>query len=301
MPAQPEIHSAQASHTGRVRTANEDCVGIFEPVINEGSPDNLYLVCDGMGGHQAGEIASKIIVQEVAQAYVSHLADHGPAAALSLALQQAHEVLCERVSEDADLQTMGTTAVAAVLHQDALYIANIGDSRAYLLRAGKLEQITKDHSLVTAMVDAGAITEQEAAEHKDRSVLTRSISASRDSVEPDMFQHNFGDGDALLLCSDGLWGQVSHGQIESTVSRLPPERAVDALVNFANRAGGGDNISAIIVRRGPLQVHKDAETQEFLLPESKSATRLPAWAIALIVLALAGLALFAAYLLNWLR
>ena len=300
MPTQPEIHSAQASDTGRVRTDNEDSVGVFDPVSRDGSHDNLYLVCDGMGGHQAGEIASKIVVHEVAQAYASHLAEHSPTAALRLGLQQAHEVLCERASEDADLQTMGTTVVAAALHQDALYIANIGDSRAYLLRAGKLEQITTDHSQVMAMVAAGAITEEEAAEHEDRSVLTRSISASRDSVEPDMFQLAFGDGDALLLCTDGLWSHVSHGQIESTVSRLPPERAVDALVNFANRAGGGDNISAIIVRRGPLQIHTDVDTQEFQLPESNPTARVPAWAIALIMLALAGLVLFAAYWLNWL-
>ena len=298
---QSEIHSAQASNTGRVRTNNEDSVGIFESVSNERSPHNLYLVCDGMGGHQAGEIASQIVVKEVAQAYASHIVQSTPATSLQLAVQHAHEVLCKRASGNTHLLSMGTTAVIASLHPNSLHIANIGDSRAYLLHTGKLEQITTDHSQVKAMVDVGAITEQEAAKHKDRNVLTRSISASRDSVEPDIFQRDFGDGDALLLCSDGLWSKVSHSQIESTVSRLPPERAVGALIKLANRAGGSDNISAIIVRRGPPQVHEDAETQELPHPEQKSPARLPAWAITLIVLALASMALFATYSLNWPR
>ena len=298
---QSEIHSAQASNTGRVRTNNEDSVGIFESMANERSPHNLYLVCDGMGGHQAGEIASQIVVKEVAQAYASHIVQSIPATSLQLAVRHAHEVLCKRARGNTHLRSMGTTAVIASLHPDSLHIANIGDSRAYLLHTGKLEQITTDHSQVKAMVDAGAITEQEAAEHKDRSVLTRSISTSRDSVEPDIFQRDFGDGDALLLCSDGLWSEVSHNQIESTVSRLHPERAVAALIRLANRAGGSDNISAIVVRRGPLQVRENPETPELPRPEQKYAARVPLWAIALIVLALAGLALFATYWFNWPR
>ena len=301
MPMQPEIHSAQASDAGSVRTNNEDSVEIFEPVANEGHPNNLYLVCDGMGGHQAGEIASQVVVQEIAQAYASHIVERTPTTSLQLAVRHAHEMLRKRARGDTDLQSMGTTAVIASLHLDSLHIANIGDSRAYLLHAGKLEQITTDHSQVKAMIDAGAITEQEAADHKDRSVLTRSISALRDSVEPDIFQRDFGDGDTLLLCSDGLWSEVSHNQIESTVSRLHPERAVAALIRLANRAGGSDNISAIVVRRGPLQVRENPETPELPRPEQKYAARVPLWAIALIVLALAGLALFATYWFNWPR
>ena len=298
---QPEIRSAQASSTGLVRANNEDSVGIFESVDKAGSPHNLYLVCDGMGGHQAGEIASKIVVQEVVQAYAIHLAEHTPDIALQLAVQHAHGVLRTRADVDADLHSMGTTAVIASLYQDSLHIANIGDSRAYLLQSGQLEQITTDHSQVKSMVDAGTITELEATKHKYRSILTRSMSASHDSIQPDIFHRDFRDGDTLLLCSDGLWSEVSHSQIEHTVSRLPPEKAVEALVKLANRAGGSDNISTIVVHRGPLHFHEDAKTQEMPSPEREPAARIPAWTIALIMLTLAGLALLATYWFNWPR
>ena len=248
---QSEIHSAQASNTGRVRTNNEDSVGIFESVSNERSPHNLYLVCDGMGGHQAGEIASQIVVKEVAQAYASHIVQSTPATSLQLAVQHAHEVLCKRASGNTHLLSMGTTAVIASLHPNSLHIANIGDSRAYLLHTGKLEQITTDHSQVKAMVDAGVITEQEAAEHNDRSVLTRSISASRDSVEPDIFQRDFGDGDALLLCSDGVFAVLTDDQIGEVLQQHADLDAVcHALIKGANDGGGPDNVTVVV-----LEVH----------------------------------------------
>lgn len=242
------------------RPTNQDRLAVFEPLAPH-CPDHLYLVCDGMGGHLHGEIASGIAAEEIPRAYLEARRGGTVEEALRAAVEDAHQSIRTQSASSGLAGRMGTTAVVAVVAGDALTVANVGDSRAYLVRGGSIRQISKDHTRAAEVKELGL--ERDLAPI-GRSVLTRSLSAGREQVEPDLFVEQFRNGDALILCSDGLWSCVPDAGIRSVVEELSPDAAAPKLVQMANRAGGPDNISVIVVRKGDRGAkRKEDDTGEF--------------------------------------
>lgn len=227
-----------ASDVGRVRNANQDSWLIT---------DRLWAVADGMGGHQGGEVASQVTIEVLADRFDEFTAD-----ALVAAAQAANSAVHERASEHAELRGMGTTLCAMALvdtDDDArtFCVINIGDSRCYRWRDGLMTQITRDHSLVEDMRAAGQITEAEAAVHPHRNIVTRALGIQPD-VKVDAFDVVPVAGDRYVLCSDGLFNEVSADRIGATLRRLEdPRDAASELVRQANEAGGRDNVTCVVV------------------------------------------------------
>ena len=219
---------------GNVRDHNEDSLVVTPP---------LYAVADGMGGHAAGEVASEIAVNVLAE-----LAPARPdGEALAHAVEEANRAIIEAAGEGYGRAGMGTTMTAAMLEGERLVIAQVGDSRAYLLHDGKLTQLTRDHSLMADMIEAGQITPEEARTHPNRSVITRAL-GSDPNTQPDIYELNVEAGDRLLLCSDGLSSMLRDPEIESVMCRIQdPQRCATQLVNEAIGAGGYDNVTVIVV------------------------------------------------------
>ncbi|MCI9207696.1 Stp1/IreP family PP2C-type Ser/Thr phosphatase [Adlercreutzia caecimuris] len=219
---------------GCVRDHNEDSLAVAPP---------LYVVCDGMGGHAAGEVASEIAVDVISQ----RSPDHADAAALGQAVEEANLAVIKAAREGVGRAGMGCTCTAAILEKERLVIAQVGDSRAYLLHQGKLQQLTRDHSLVADLIEAGQITEAEARVHPQRSVITRAL-GSDPRTQPDLFEINVEAGDRLLLCSDGLSTMLEDPEIEKILKNASdPQRCAAQLVNEANGLGGYDNVTVIVV------------------------------------------------------
>ena len=217
---------------GQVREGNEDAILINDP---------LYAVADGMGGHRGGEVASNLALQTVEQMFAERQGT------LTEQVERANRAVFERSQSDRDVSGMGTTLTAALIEGGAIRLAHVGDSRAYLFRGGKLQLLTEDHTLVHRMVVEGEITQTEAENHPHRSVLTRALGVEGD-VRVDETKVEVREGDRLLLCTDGLTGMLSEDQIESILQDVrDPQEAVDRLVRDANRAGGIDNITAVII------------------------------------------------------
>lgn len=228
------IEVGVATDLGKVREGNEDSYLVDPPLL-------LYAVADGMGGHRGGEVASKLALETV-----ESLARQGTGT-LAEQVHEANHAVYERSQKDRRVTGMGTTVTAARIVDDALHLAHVGDSRAYLLRAGAFRQLTEDHTLVNRMVKAGEITAGEADVHPHRNVLTRAI-GTEPEVEVDEADVALMDGDRLLLCSDGLFGMVTEDQIQAILETEPdPQRAADRLIRAANRAGGIDNITALVL------------------------------------------------------
>jgi PPM family protein phosphatase len=231
---------AAATDVGRMRKNNEDSYLSSQPVA---------AVADGMGGHSAGEVASAIAIEELAA-----LRDRGPwenetAATddLKQAILRANRRIREMAAGDRRLNGMGTTLVALLEDGDMVHVANIGDSRGYLLRQGELSQVTVDHSLVQELVDDGRLSPEDAERHPQRSVITRALGIDHE-VEFDLFTYKLQLGDRLLLCSDGLSDVVEPARIRKVLLRMPSaQRAARELVRVANEQGGPDNITVIVV------------------------------------------------------
>jgi protein phosphatase len=250
-----------ASHVGMVRELDEDSLCVFTLAgIYESAADpllGLFIVADGMGGYEGGEIASKMTVQTVARELIKHLLlrrflgeFQGQAdAALKLAtraIAEANKKVHALAEQRAD--EMGSTVTLALVMDSAAYIANVGDSRTYIHREGKLRQITTDHSVVASLVTAGVLAPEEIYTHPERSVVYRSIGAKA-TVEVDTFEESLGPGDTLLLCCDGLWEAIRDEGIEEVLLAYPdPQAACAEMVRRANLAGGEDNISVIVVK-----------------------------------------------------
>jgi serine/threonine protein phosphatase PrpC len=223
--------------TGRLRKGNEDA---FLAV------DGLFAVADGMGGHQAGEVASHLALESLQSWFRSAGTD-----VMVAAVEHANADVVERSLGDPELAGMGTTLVAMALvdagGRDAIGVVNVGDSRLYLLSDGELTQITEDHSLVATMVRQGRLTEAEAAVHPQRNILTRALGIDG-SVLVDSWEILPVVGDRYLVCSDGLFNEVDDGRIAATLRRLAdPDEACRELVRLANEAGGRDNITCVVV------------------------------------------------------
>lgn len=218
---------------GCLRDHNEDSLVVTPP---------LFAVADGMGGHAAGEVASEIAVR-----VLSELApEHPDGEALGRAIEEANRAVIQAAREGRGRQGMGTTMTAAMLEGERLVIAQVGDSRAYLLHQGKLQQLTRDHSLMADMIEAGQLTPEEARTHPQRSVITRALGSDA-HLHPDIYEINVETGDRLLICSDGLSGMIFDDQIENTLRRVQdPQRCASQLVNEAIAAGGHDNATVIV-------------------------------------------------------
>lgn len=246
-----QLISVGRSHPGQRRQLNEDAwriAGQNDAPHLWAERGRLFAVADGMGGHAAGEVASQLAIDTLFREYYRQdELSLPPALRLEQAITAANRAVYGQSMNESAQSGMGTTLVAAVVHGDWLTVASVGDSRAYLIRDGQPKQITRDHSWVAEQVEAGMLTEEEARGHIYRSVVTRSI-GHREDVRADIFELLLDPGDIVLLCTDGLSGQVSDADIAHTVSQLPPEQAVERLIELANIAGGPDNITAVLLK-----------------------------------------------------
>jgi PPM family protein phosphatase len=222
--------------TGRQRRDNEDSVYVHAPV---------FVVADGMGGAQAGEVASRMAIETFEQG----LPGAGSAEArLAELVRDANHRIYDRSRAEHGREGMGTTLTAAYLDGGRLAIAHVGDSRAYLLRDGELTRLTQDHSLVDELVRQGKLTEKQAAEHPQRSIITRAL-GPEPQVEVDTFSYDVRAGDIVLLCSDGLTSMVAEDQVAEIIKLAATlEEAADRLIDEANEAGGRDNITVVLCR-----------------------------------------------------
>lgn len=228
-----DISFGSRTDIGYVRDHNEDSLIIIPP---------LFAVADGMGGHEAGEIASEITVNTLAELAPSHLDAEGLTAAVEAANYNVMKAPRQGIGRDG----MGTTLTAAMLEGERLLIAQVGDSRAYLLHKGHLQQITRDHSLMADLIEAGQITPEEARVHPNRSVITRVI-GSDIHMRPDIYELNVDAGDRILLCSDGLSSMISNNAIESIMRRQSDaQHCADELVTAALENGGADNVTVVV-------------------------------------------------------
>ncbi len=229
--------------TGIMREMNQDYFfASDEPV---GNLPNLYIVADGMGGHRAGDYASRYTTQRVV-ASVSRNRDEERVTILKEAITTANRLLIEEAAEDESRRGMGTTLVAATIMDGRLFVANIGDSRLYLVDRD-IRQITRDHSLVAEMVRIGEVDVQTAREHPDKNIITRAIGAGA-GVEADFFEIELAPGNQILICTDGLTNMVEDSVIRDIMLRADPlEKRVGLLVETANHNGGRDNITVMII------------------------------------------------------
>lgn len=233
-----QLRAGSATDIGRVRTSNQDQLLVTA---------ELFAVADGMGGHAAGEVASLTAVEALKASY----ARTGGTEGLIAATHHANRSIWDRAQEEPEMRGMGTTLVAVALvnedGEDRLAVANVGDSRVYLLRQGELEQLTTDHSLVQELVDDGQLSEVEATVHPQRHVLTRALGVDSE-VNVDILQVLPMKGDRLLLCSDGLSRELSDTQVASIMRRLAdPDDAARELVSAAKNRGGNDNITVVVI------------------------------------------------------
>lgn len=227
---------------GRRREINQDYVFATDQPI--GNLPNLLVVADGMGGHRAGDFASKYTV-EVLEKEVRNSKETHPEAIIGSAIQTANEKLIQEAESDSRLEGMGTTLVAATIMDRTLYFANVGDSRLYLINK-EIRQLSRDHSMVEEMVRLGGLTEEEAKHHPDKNIITRAIGVKK-RVEPDFFEYRLKGGDIILMCSDGLTNMVDDDEIFQIVkSSRDIVEAVENLVQRANENGGADNIGVIL-------------------------------------------------------
>jgi protein phosphatase len=282
------FHYAGLTNTGMLRDHNEDAYKIPSPTDADtlARKGYLYVLADGMGGHQKGEVASAVTIETVNSVYYTTVT--------SLNEKDAEDAIITALSnaiEEANMRVMyateggGTTVVAAVLHGDSLVVMNVGDSRAYLLRNSELQLMSRDHSLVSRLVELGKITAEEALTHPRRNVLYQALGQGTD-VEIHIFSQKLQPDDIVILCSDGLWGEVSEAAIKEVLSQvISPLLAAKQLIDQANALGGPDNITAIIIHvsdkepsesdYAALENHSDIQTDFSTGPLTSSNTSFP--------------------------
>lgn len=228
---------------GKKRKVNQDYVYTREKPI--GNLPNVFIVADGMGGHKAGDYASKVTVETIVSEIESSF-EKNPVRILGKAIQAANDRIRKKAGEEAELEGMGTTVVVATCMGKYLQVANVGDSRLYVVNK-EMRQITRDHSLVEEMVRMGGIGRDEARNHPDKNIITRAVGAG-DTVEPDFFTVELEEGDIVLMCSDGLTNMLEDEEIRMILNgaRDIVEKAY-MLVKAANENGGKDNISVILI------------------------------------------------------
>ncbi len=229
--------------TGRVRTANQDYVyAITESV---GALPNLFLVADGMGGHQAGDYASRYIVENLVE-HIKKTTEPGTIPLLKEGIQKINTMLYQESVKKAELTGMGTTLVAAVVDGTTMYVANVGDSRLYVV-GNRLKQITKDHSLVEEMVSLGQLERGSRNYLEKKNIITRAV-GTEDKLEIDFFEVSLEPGDYVLMCSDGLSNMLEAAEMEEIIcSELELPEKAEKLITVANDNGGKDNIAVVLI------------------------------------------------------
>ncbi|SCP98055.1 Stp1/IreP family PP2C-type Ser/Thr phosphatase [Anaerobium acetethylicum] len=237
------MKSFSITDVGKKRKMNQDYV--FTADYSIGNLPNLFIVADGMGGHNAGDFASKYTAETLLEA-VRSSQEKTPVKIMEEAIQKANRSLIEKAEEDQNLAGMGTTLVAATIAEGCLYIANVGDSRLYVV-GKEIRQITRDHSLVEEMVRMGEIRREDARSHPDKNIITRAIGAGSD-VTADFFEVDLENGDMILMCTDGLTNMMEDEMIME-IMKKPADLGAKAeeLVETANRNGGKDNIAVLII------------------------------------------------------
>jgi len=246
----PRVKFVARSEIGHARENNEDKFDFYEPDEEPllAARGSVYLVCDGMGGHNAGQIASELAAKQFLHAYY-HLGGTAQEAARH-AILQAHHYIAEMASKIPSRYGMGTTLTALILKQDEGILAHVGDSRCYRLREGAFEQLSRDHTLVARLVEQGILTPEQAKYHPQRNVIRQAVGVADPSepLEPDIETFALQAGDLYLLCSDGLTDMVDDAEIEAILRDEPPTRAAWRLVDRALANGGRDNITVVLVQ-----------------------------------------------------
>ena len=286
-----KLVAADKTDVGRQREQNEDCP--YKRIESTESGDRgLFIVADGMGGYQAGEVASRLAVETISKALDGFFKPISEQATIKLspvdedqdativlkpvkpeeqkaakthklpetpisksieeqlvqAIQQANHKIISYGEQHSGSRGLGSTVTCALIENNQAYIGNVGDSRTYLLRDGKLVPLTKDHSLVAKLVEAKQIEPEDIYSHPQRNLIYRSLGAGHKNVEVDVFHETLQPDDTLLLCSDGLWEMVRHEDLEKTLGETAsPQKICDQLIALANENGGEDNISAVVV------------------------------------------------------
>ena len=232
------------SDKGMVRPNNEDSFYISGLLLKR---RRLFVIADGMGGHNAGEVASSIAAEIMKKTAEEAKPSMNADDILKKAVADANDVIYNTAATDVRFTNMGTTVTAAMIENNELYIINVGDSRAYLYSSGTLKQATQDHSYVQELMNEGLLTKQEADTHPQRNYITRSLGVDYE-VEADIYSLPWRSGDRLLLCTDGLTQNLSDDEIKHILSSFStPEFTSDALIKLANARGGSDNITVITV------------------------------------------------------
>ena len=237
------MRSSALTDVGIKRNMNQDFVYASDQKV--GTLDNLYIVADGMGGHNAGDYASRCAVETIVD-YIGNAGAMPPVRLLTLAVEAANETVVERSMQDKKLEGMGTTLVAATVMNGCLYVANVGDSRLYILDEDEIVQITRDHSLVEEMVRSGQLAREKARTHPEKNVITNAV-GMKTKPRIDCFDAALYPKDIFLICSDGLTNMLEDEEILRIVHEeedLPS--AAQKLIDEANRNGGSDNISVIL-------------------------------------------------------
>ncbi|KPJ86460.1 MAG: hypothetical protein AMS18_15505 [Gemmatimonas sp. SG8_17] len=240
-----DVHYTCAGRTdvGIIRSGNEDNYLMLPE-------KGVFIVADGMGGHAAGEVASEMAVQTIARGLqgVVGRSEADAAQMMTRAIVEANAAIFRRTVDEPEKRGMGTTATALVVNGPRYIVGQVGDSRAYVLRDGQLEQVTKDHSYVQEQVDAGYLTPEQARTHPYSNVITRCVGANADVI-PDIYVGSLQGSDVFLLASDGLTGMLEDHELLSILnSDTAPAVLVDTMISEANRRGGLDNITVIVVR-----------------------------------------------------
>ena len=273
-----DIEIASLTHVGLVRTKNQDACGEFQ---NEQGVV-LLVVADGMGGHRGGEVASAAAIEVIGKHFDQGVDE--PAAFLTRAFQAANDRILELANNDPKLAHMGTTGVGVLLLPDgSAWVANVGDSRAYLLRDGTLQRLSDDHSWVAEQVRAGRLTEEEAEKHPRRNVLARCLGI-QPAVEVDVERLDTRPGDQFMLCSDGLWGQVAPSRIVDVLTSEGLGAATQRLIELANDGGGQDNATVQIARlpQLPAQTLETAVLTAAPDPQPRAALGRKRWSAILL-------------------
>lgn len=270
------LAGASGSDPGLIRKSNEDTVFVYVRPISLGEPLGIFIVADGMGGHQAGEVASKLAVDTIYNEMKRYLerddnqdtipiqrSDKSRESRngqtnylikrLRAAILDANLAIHKyALSHPLDAGNLGTTVAVVVVKGDQAIIANVGDSRVYLLREANLSKVTEDHSLVNHLIENGQLAPDDIYDHPHRSIITRALGFNPD-VAVDIFTENLGAGDRILVCSDGLWEMIREDAeiIEAMISGAGPAAAVDQLIELANNYGGTDNIGVAVCELVP--------------------------------------------------
>ncbi|MHB8106989.1 MAG: Stp1/IreP family PP2C-type Ser/Thr phosphatase [Candidatus Cryosericum sp.] len=232
---------------GLQRDTNEDSFAIAQEGRDVERQGACYVVCDGLGGAQAGEVASRTAVDAFVAAWSSReLSAEDTKQRLRLAVHEANAIVYRLSCSSEDLAGMGTTLVALVPHAERAYICNVGDSRCYRLRGGVLTQVTEDHTMAADLVRQGLLDPAFVRNVRERNILTRAVGTAA-RVEVDVTSDELRAGDRYLLCSDGLWGTISESDLRTGLTGGSPEEAARRLVDLANARGGPDNSTAIVV------------------------------------------------------